>query len=69
MANTIRQNARTVTVTFSGEGDYWSAVVSVPRPARGEKATRDHHLNISDLGSWLSAYAACLSATTNTKED
>ena len=69
MANTIRQNARTVTVTFNSEADLWSAVVSVPRPARGEKATRNHFLNISDLGPWLSAYSACLSATTNTKED
>ena len=67
MANSIRQNARSVTVTFNSESDYWSAVVSVPRPARGEKATREHHLNISELGSWLSAYAACLSATTETK--
>lgn len=69
MANTIRSNARTVTVTFNGESDCWTAVVTVPRPARGEKATRDHFLNISDLGPWLSAYAACLSATTNSKED
>ena len=69
MPSSIRQNARTVTVTFSGEADCWSAVVTVPRPARGEKATRDHYLSISDLGSWLSAYAACLSATTNIKED
>ena len=63
MANTIRQNARTVTVTFNGEADCWSAVVTVPRPARGKGATREHYLNINELGSWLSAYAACLSAT------
>lgn len=69
MSNTIRKNARTVTITFDGEADCWSAVVSVPRPSRGADATRDHYLNISELGSWLSAYAACLSATTNTKED
>ena len=69
MANITRKNARTVTVTFNGEADCWSAVVTVPRPARGEDATRDHYLNISELGSWLSAYAACLSATTNSKED
>ena len=69
MANITRKNARTVTVTFNGEADCWSAVVTVPRPARGEDATRDHYLNISELGSWLSAYAACLSATTSTKED
>ena len=63
MANNTRKNARTVTVTFNGEADCWSAVVSVARPARGADATREHYLNISELGAWLSAYAACLSAT------
>ena len=63
MANNTRKNARTVTVTFNGESDMWTAVVTVPRPARGEDATTRHHINICDLGSWLSAYAACLSAT------
>lgn len=65
MANTIRQNARTVSITFDGECDHWTASVTVSRPARGADATRSHFVAIDDLGAWLKAYAACLSATTN----
>ena len=65
MANSIRQNARTITVTFNGECDHWTASVTVARPARGADATRTHFVNIDELGPWLKAYAACLSATTN----
>lgn len=64
MANTARSNARSVTVTFQAECDCWTASITTARPAKGADATRIHHVNISDLGPWLEAYAAALQATT-----
>ena len=64
MANTTRSNARSVTVTFQAERDCWTATVTTARPAKGADATRTHYVNISDLGTWLEAYAGALQATT-----
>ena len=64
MANATRTNARSVTVTFQAEDDCWTATVTTARPAKGADAARIHHVNISDLGPWLEAYAAALQATT-----
>lgn len=63
MANTIRQNARTVTITFGAEDDVWDACITTSRPAKGADATRWQTVKVSDLGTWLEAYVACLSAT------
>ena len=64
MANTTRSNARSVTVTFQAEDDCWTATITTARPAKGADATRTYHVDISDLGAWLGAYAAGLQATT-----
>ena len=64
MANTTRSNARSVTVTFQAECDCWTATVTTARPAKGADATLTRHVNITDLGTYLEAYAAALQATT-----